>query len=1314
MKLKTKILTLTASVAMTMPMISMVSCGKKEEQNQGLMYNLDFADLNHLGKNSANTDYEDAKLEGSASKTGTWKEHNAIKFNDENSYFALPSKLLANQETVTISLWTKESQSDRGDIFSFTDGNQTMSLSLHGGYLQWNAFDLKLYDKNGQVSHLITPKTDIKARGISPQVGSIQSTIGTWQLVAVTFEQSGLTIYVNGRKIKVFDGDYSFANKNINQFVLGTNLATRDEEAESFEGDIADVKIYNQALTEQDITNEYNISYKDFLTTDFEFNEGTDNYTTDEVRGLKGVFGGDGDYKAKIKKEGDRTILDLGAIDGTLEETPTSWLDLPNQTFFGHNELTISADLYVRQARPNSRLFSVGAYTNLYPPTEVSDLNRYFDIFAGYGYLHEDGCRMKLESVENSSVDVLPIYLRQAVHNDTTWYPIKEWFNVTYTIKPKGAIMYIDGTPVCFNDDFIYNPGNLWNYHYGNELACVIGRTYGAKNYSLDAMIDNFKMYSVALTPKEVAQENHHEVIEDDEQAVQSAIDNFNTLPQYSETWLKTRSFNKDNVEIICKSKDWSVVDANGNVFPSDKDRTCDFIITVSRNNVTKTFEKTFRFNKTVKPQYKTDGVGLDHAQYTPDEENNRYYKAMKYNADDMFLYDPERFLVNYRKIAGMRLVQGYDKGYGGWIRQHRGGEGQFETFYIGALARLTQSMPDYESQGAETLKTPVKRCRYMMEELQKCQDHFALVYPDDAGYLGAIPLVCFDALVHGVRRGQIPGSEWINWVPWYMYHKNLRMCYDVYTFYVGEDAQDTQYVRNMAYQMLKKASLWVYNKTKNYTDRERFDILSEEYGGIAEALYLAYGLVRQNEPQDLDSANKIFMAARFFQETDVLVGSYNDINVYSPRHVNSTIPKYLACCAEYQITGDPFYLQAAEHFFDWMDNHMSYADGGLGVVEFYENADQVTQRYESNETCCCYNMLRLADYLFKFTGNAKYARYFEKVFYNHIMGGINTDNVELVQGKGEVINAGKVYSMPTAFGYHKIYSNQRAREGAEAWEDGAFWCCCCSGQETFTKLTYGNFYIDQEDDSLYINMYNPISLLNNNGDAIVTLSGDDLINNKTENTINLDLTNVPNNQKIHLIKPKWAESMTVTCHGQDVGEEGEDYITITVGQQGIQQTDQINIAFTKGYYFVKQRGFETKEYEGKTYHSNCLFFGPTMLVANLGIIEDEWNEYVEEASGEVRTHANFFKYIYNTEPKSYQEWVDEGKVTNPISQYNSVNYGSESPISYYVKAKQDDNYNHELTIESEVPILFSPFMNIKYEYYSMYMYYHFNDNNHF
>ena len=276
------------------------------------------------------------------------------------------------------------------------------------------------------------------------------------------------------------------------------------------------------------------------------------------------------------------------------------------------------------------------------------------------------------------------------------------------------------------------------------------------------------------------------------------------------------------------------------------------------------------------------------------------------------------------------------------------------------------------------------------------------------------------------------------------MYHKELMMCYDVYTYISGNNQKAVDEVKETAYQMLKAAALWVYHKIQNYGEKERVNIFIEEYGGIAEALFLASDLVMKKE-HDVAAAHKIFTAARFFKEDDVLYYTNKNINIFPRRHINSQIPKFLACCAEYQITGDTFYLTAAKNFFDMMADHMSYPDGGLGLHENYENPDEVSQAYEANETCCCYNMLRLADYLFKFTGDAKYAQYFEKVFYNHIMGAINTTDYN-----GE-INAGKVYSTSSAFGYPKIYSNQRAKEDSELKQDAAFWCCCCSGQETLS-----------------------------------------------------------------------------------------------------------------------------------------------------------------------------------------------------------------------------------------------------------------------
>lgn len=52
-------------------------------------------------------------------------------------------------------------------------------------------------------------------------------------------------------------------------------------------------------------------------------------------------------------------------------------------------------------------------------------------------------------------------------------------------------------------------------------------------------------------------------------------------------------------------------------------------------------------------------------------------------------------------------------------------------------------------------------------------------------------------------------------WVPYYMYHKNLMMCYDVYRYVEDSDC------KALALQMLIDASDWAYNSIINLNDTE-------------------------------------------------------------------------------------------------------------------------------------------------------------------------------------------------------------------------------------------------------------------------------------------------------------------------------------------------------------------------------------------------------------------------------------------------------------------------------------------------------------
>ncbi|MBV9383511.1 MAG: RICIN domain-containing protein, partial [Streptosporangiaceae bacterium] len=140
------------------------------------------------------------------------------------------------------------------------------------------------------------------------------------------------------------------------------------------------------------------------------------------------------------------------------------------------SDYTVSAWVNVSQDRTWSRLFDFGTGTNHYMFLTTSDGTQIrFAITTGGG-----GAEQQI--------------------NGTGTLPLNQWSLVTVTVSGTTGTLYVNGTPVATNPDITIHPSDL-----GATTQDWIGRSeYGGDPY-LDAKIDDFNIYSRALSAAEVA-----------------------------------------------------------------------------------------------------------------------------------------------------------------------------------------------------------------------------------------------------------------------------------------------------------------------------------------------------------------------------------------------------------------------------------------------------------------------------------------------------------------------------------------------------------------------------------------------------------------------------------------------------------------------------------------------------------------------------------------------------------------------------------------------------------------------------------------
>ena len=1087
-----------------------------------LIANLDFSNEGNLGLDVSGHDNNAAIVSsgGLTIDSGTHLGKSVLKFNNtshEANYLDLSNISLA-QKDITITSWVYVPY----PIETFNNGSPLFSIkTTDGDYIYSSPYDTSCWFgysinvlTNGVEKSLtrVDPSTATHWQN-TPVNGTIQSVAGEWHLIGFEFTEEKLSVYYNGLLMYDYEDYYSFKYKTIKEFRIGSTGVTS---VNDFNGMISDFRIYSKALSEKDYQTAYEYTYDNFLTTNFEFNESY----VDSQRGLVATPTGGVSFK---NKDGRQCVYLDG--QGNAPSNKSS-INLPQQILLGHNKITISTDVYIiNTGNLYQRIFefSIGGA-------------RFFALYVGFAQTNN----LKLEYAPDSEK------ARDVVLDSGYTVPTDTWINITVVADGQVGKLYVDGHLISENLEFKYDPVIMY---YWPDLHCTLGRTdfYGDK--PVNGYYDNFKMWSVPLSEKDIMMLNGLITIDDDEAAIRQEMGKF-SLQKERELQLILPKYADEGVRLTYKSMTPELLDDMGALYPINEVSSATLQVTFSRGDCSMTKEFEVSVPKRTPGVNQHESSSLDQVQY---DDETYFNETMLVNLDYLFTLDTERLLYNYRLNAG--LSTGSAISYGGWIATRTGGAGQFESQYVGALARYTLSQPDYVSSVApEATNTPYKRLKYMLQEMRKCQVAYGEKYPEEFGYLSAFTHLCMEAIENGSStvdggdgiHGTVPVGGVNAWVPFYMYHKNLMMCYDVYTYVKDAD------IKALALQMLRDAGIWAFNEISSLSQTQRANVLNVEYGGMSEVMYLTYGITNDY---------RFLRVARFFEEESMLKALYNNQNIFPYKHANTNIPKILACCAAYNVLGDEYYKQIAINAWNMIAEHMTYANGGVSLNEGFEEADVTTQGCYGEETCCAYNMLRLTDYIFNWCGEKKYADYFENTFYNQIMASIDP------------ITGGKTYPISTTFGYYKIYSSA----------ENSFWCCCSTGQESFAKLNWGTYYKNATDGSVSINMFNASTY--QDGDKKIFITG----NLFTDELVHLSVQS-SDPMKLRFRVPHWCSNMTLKLNG----EAFTDY-TVENGYVIINriwaQSDDLIIYLPMDYYFVAERGYE---------NYRALFYGPLLLVASL------------------------------------------------------------------------------------------------------------------
>ncbi|MDR7340657.1 beta-L-arabinofuranosidase domain-containing protein [Glycomyces lechevalierae] len=393
--------------------------------------------------------------------------------------------------------------------------------------------------------------------------------------------------------------------------------------------------------------------------------------------------------------------------------------------------------------------------------------------------------------------------------------------------------------------------------------------------------------------------------------------------------------------------------------------------------------------------------------------------------------------------------------GVANWI-----GRGQFPqglTQYLGADVdefHVYGSALTAEQVAAllQTANGDVAAYRFDDEPGPVCADasenarHAELIGPGDgnrhSGFVAAYPETQFVRLEEFATYGGNAGI----WAPYYTTHKIMAGLLDAHRL-AGSTA---------ALDLASGLGDWIHSRLSKLP-RERLDrmwsiYIAGEYGGMNESL-ANLARARPDRPEYLETA-------RLFDNTALLQATVAGTDLLDGKHANQHIPQFTGYLRMHEQGAGEDYRTAAANFFDMVVPHRLYAHGGTGVGEIFRRRGVIAGslwQYPNDpnhaETCCVYNLLKLARNLFFHTGDPKYMEYYERALYNQILGSRrdedSTEDPEVT------------YFAPVRPGRWREFGNTGT-------------CCGGTGMENHTKYQDSVYFASAADDALLVNLYLP------------------------------------------------------------------------------------------------------------------------------------------------------------------------------------------------------------------------------------------------
>lgn len=311
-----------------------------------------------------------------------------------------------------------------------------------------------------------------------------------------------------------------------------------------------------------------------------------------------------------------------------------------------------------------------------------------------------------------------------------------------------------------------------------------------------------------------------------------------------------------------------------------------------------------------------------------------------------------------------------------GWESLTSEVRGHFLGHWLSATAHLGR-----EDAGIAT------KARHVVSELGRCQQ------ANGGEWVGSFPPRYLDRISAGT----------FVWDPQYTLHKIIMGLLDQHV--VAGNAQ--------ALEIVDAFATWFLRWTDPMDRVQLDDLLDWETGGLLEVWADLYALT--GKPEHLELMRR-YDRPRFF---DPLLAGHD---VLTNKHANTQIPEILGAARAWEVTGEQRWRDIVEAFWDAaVTPRGTYCTGGSTCGEVWQPPHQLSARLNSvQEHCTVSNMMRLAEVLFRWTGDRTYAAHWEANLANGVLAHQHPDT------------GMPTYFLPLAAGSTKTWGRPT--------ED--FWCC--------------------------------------------------------------------------------------------------------------------------------------------------------------------------------------------------------------------------------------------------------------------------------